>query len=134
MGLKKVNKKSHNEKKRVKGSSERRHVVLSIVYTDSSFTLTEHTDSSWSWLGKCIHCNSAVTVSLDGDTSHTIEHIYPKSKGGAIIDPRNLAMACERCNNRKGVRHDKDVGKGGRADEVVAALQEKRRKLWRDSP
>lgn len=85
------------------------------------------------WSGKCIHCNAKVFVDTDNSTSATIEHIKPLCDDGDPIDPRNLALACARCNNEKGVRHDKHAGEGGRADEVIAALQSKRAKRWRDT-
>ena len=52
--------------------------------------------------------------------------------GGEATDPRNLALACKRCNNEKGIHHDKHAGKGGRADEVIATLLAKRLKRWKD--
>lgn len=32
----------------------------------------------------------------------TIDHIDPKSKGGAIEDPKNITICCEKCNGKKG--------------------------------
>jgi 5-methylcytosine-specific restriction endonuclease McrA len=84
------------------------------------------------WQGKCIHCNTKLYVGLTGDTDATIEHIRPKCSGGHPEDPRNLALACSRCNNEKGVRHDRFAGKDPRADEVIAALLEKRMERWRE--
>jgi 5-methylcytosine-specific restriction endonuclease McrA len=82
-------------------------------------------------MGKCIHCNAKVYVGLHGSTNDTVEHVNPLCAGGDPIDPHNLALACSGCNNDKGLRHDKHVGKGGRADEVIAALQAKRDSRWR---
>lgn len=64
-------------------------------------------------------------------TDATIEHIVPLCAGGSGTDLRNMALACKRCNNEKGVRHDPHAGKGGRADDVIVALTEKRMKRWR---
>lgn len=115
----------------------RTRVVLSVVETDNTFELVCGSDS-WFWLGKCIHCNTRITVDEDGDTRHrsnntTLEHIVPICAGGDPVDPCNLALACKGCNNRKGIDHDKHVGKGGRADEVIASLQSKRAARWRDA-
>ena len=52
--------------------------------------------------------------------------------GGSPDDPHNLALACQGCNNRKGVEHDQHVGKGGRADQVIEALRAKRALRWRE--
>jgi len=83
------------------------------------------------WRGKCIHCNAGILVHSDGATTATIEHINPQCNGGDKFDPHNLALACVRCNNEKGIRHDKHAGEGGRADEVIAALQFRRQTRWR---
>ncbi len=84
------------------------------------------------WVGKCIHCNTRAYVALDGQTEATLEHIQPLCDGGDPTDPHNLALACKGCNNRKGVDHDQHAGKGGRADEVIRALQAKRLSRWRE--
>jgi 5-methylcytosine-specific restriction endonuclease McrA len=86
------------------------------------------------WVGKCIHCNSKLFVTDNGSTDATVEHIKPLCDDGDPTDPRNLALACRRCNNEKGVRHDMHAGKGGRADEVIAQLQAKREERWRSAP
>jgi len=85
------------------------------------------------WQGRCIHCNTHIYVTMKGETGATIEHIKPLCDDGDSTDPRNLALACNRCNNDKGIRHDMHAGKGGRADEVIAQLQEKRVSRWRDA-
>ncbi len=113
---------------RPKGNSKSL-VVLSIVATDNTFAIH---GVAGDWLGKCIHCNSKLFVTKQGTTPATIEHINPLCNDGEPLDPRNLALACSRCNNMKGVHHDQHVGKGGRADEVVMQLQLKRQSRWRD--
>lgn len=112
----------------------KKSMALSIVATDASFEKIPATSiSPEAWLGRCIHCNTKFVVERDGSTSATIEHITPKVAGGNPFDPKNLALACSRCNNEKGIRHDKKVGRGGRADQVVAALQEKREARWKEA-
>lgn len=126
---------------RPKGASRER-AVLSIVATDNTFcpdwgsprleTGEFQPRQQVGWVGRCIHCNTRVYVGVSGWTQATVEHINPLCAGGDNTDPRNLALACQRCNNEKGVRHDQHVGKGGRADEVIIALQGKRLARWRE--
>ena len=79
-------------------------------------------------VGKCIHCQTRVTVPLDwNESAHaTLEHIIPRGLGGSD-EPDNLAVACQRCNQLKGRRLDR----GRRGDEalerVIEQLQERRR-------
>lgn len=99
-----------------------------MVLTDSTFGANEH-----GYVGRCIYCNTHLCVTVLGETDATLEHISPLCAGGSPDDPRNLALACKRCNNEKGTRHDRRAGRGGRADEVIAALRARRRGRWRDS-
>lgn len=50
---------------------------------------------------KCQYCNRA-------DLTLTIDHIIPKSKGGADTW-ENLVAACVKCNNKKGDRSPEDA-------------------------
>lgn len=81
-------------------------------------------------LVNCIHCNTKLSVCFNGVTNATLEHIQPLCSGGSPDDPHNLALACARCNNKKGIDHDQHAGKGGRADEVISALKAKREERW----
>lgn len=122
-----------NKRRRKKGVTRprsRQETVLTIIQTDNTFKLHTFADGDQVWVGKCIHCNARMTVDLTGNTAFTVEHIVPKYAGGND-DPRNLALACGNCNNEKGVRHDTHVGKGGRADQVVQGLKERRAERWR---
>ena len=134
MGRKKA-KRQEATPTRPKGKSRAR-VVLSIVATDNTFYQLQHPEQKFTqiqpWVGKCIHCNTKFFVSHTGETDATVEHIRPLCDGGDPTDPRNLALACKRCNNEKGIRHDQHSGKGGRADDVIAALMEKRMQRWRE--
>lgn len=55
----------------------------------------------------CTYCGKPdLIIELEGMKvqSHkkaTIDHIDPKSKGGALFDPKNLTCACEKCNRKK---------------------------------
>ncbi len=107
-------------------------LILEIVKTDSTFELVKTRDVDPIWIGKCIHCNSKLAVSITGQTGATIEHVVPLTAEGTN-DVKNLALACASCNSQKGYTHDQHVGKGGRADEVVTALQAKRLSRWREN-
>ncbi len=126
--------RKHLGDSRPKGAS-RTKVVLTIVSTDSTFAFNKDQmlgPGHGTWIGKCIHCNRKLGVSENGNTDATVEHINPLCAGGEGTDPRNLALACRGCNNEKGIRHDKHVGKGGRADDVISALQGRRLARWRE--
>jgi 5-methylcytosine-specific restriction endonuclease McrA len=112
-------------------SSARNELILEIVKSDSSFEVHTFRDGAQTWVGKCIHCNSRMTVSLTGDTRFTVEHINPRIAGGGN-NLKNLALACGGCNAEKGVRHDNNVGKSYRSDEVIEKLKQKRLSRWRD--
>jgi hypothetical protein len=44
----------------------------------------------------------------------------------------NLGLACARCNQGKGSRHDKHYHRDERVRELVARLLARRRERWRD--
>lgn len=100
--------------------------VLGIVATDTSFARAQGRDGPV-WLGKCIHCNARLRVSLHGETGGlaTIEHIVPRHHGGDD-SVGNLALACARCNHQKGKRLDNKKRTDARLWEVLDALRAKR--------
>lgn len=64
----------------------------------------------WQWLRcrlseaqnwKCCWCGCDTTDERKKSNSSTIEHMLPKSLGGSD-DWDNLAMACNKCNNKRG--------------------------------
>jgi 5-methylcytosine-specific restriction endonuclease McrA len=84
------------------------------------------------WVGRCIHCQSKVSVPLADDepAMGTLEHIVPKHHGGSdALD--NLSVACARCNQGKGKRLDKRRRDDPTLMRVIAALQERRRERQR---
>jgi 5-methylcytosine-specific restriction endonuclease McrA len=105
---------------------------LAIIATDHTFKKKLISYNKEIWIGKCIFCNKKLCINLQGipDDNVTIEHIIPKSKGGTN-DLENLALACSRCNNEKGIRHDINKANKQRAFEVIEKLKEKRMKRWR---
>ena len=53
--------------------------------------------------GKCFYCGSQLGGFEPGvkGKKATIDHVYPKSKGGSD-DISNKVLACQECNQRKG--------------------------------
>lgn len=87
-------------------AGNRRAIVLAIVATDRTFEPAT-VQGQPCWVGKCIHCQTRLTVAASGETGPdiTIEHIVPRNHGGTD-ELENLALACARCNAQKGYRHD----------------------------
>ena len=100
------------------------------------------------WLTRCLHCRSPVGVLESGAplAVTTLEHIIPRSWFGSRLaaeltaavgsadDPRNLALACARCNQQKGRTHDARGPSDARAVEVVGALLRRRLARYCDAP
>ncbi|MCU0755404.1 MAG: HNH endonuclease [Xanthomonadales bacterium] len=96
---------------------------------------------------RCLHCRARLRFSSDGEPigPATLEHVIPSSwfgrrgvadlthRVGAADDPRNLAIACRRCNHAKGARHDPYPGREA-SRQVVEALLARRWARWRDPP
>lgn len=109
----------------------RRHLLLlAAAVTDRTFERVT-LDGAVVWVGKCIHCNTKLTVGPDGRArgAATLEHIWPTAQGGGD-DLENLAVACAACNREKGTRHDHHATARGR--DVSDALRARRLERWRD--
>jgi 5-methylcytosine-specific restriction endonuclease McrA len=118
-----------------------RQSLLVALRTDAEASLR---DGLWST--RCLHCRSALQFDASGAplNSGTLEHVVPRSwfpKRAAVDlveglegpdDPRNLALACPRCNQQKGKGPDAKGPAETRAREVVAALRRARMARWRD--
>lgn len=52
----------------------------------------------WKYGAECGYCHKQ----YDWRHALTIDHIQPKSKGGAVRDIRNMVLACRGCNMAKG--------------------------------
>lgn len=104
--------------------------VLAIVHTDRTFERRE-VRGERVWVGRCIHCQSALAVDDHGGTSATIEHIEPTTHGGTN-DVRNLALACARCNQRKGAKLDVRRRDDPTLSAVIDTLKARRAERWRD--
>lgn len=114
----------------------RNALLLAIARTDTTFALATLpgrgvTPARPAWRGRCFYCDTPVWLDVDGTpvTDVSVEHLLPRTRGGTD-DLRNLALACSRCNQEKGRRHD--ARKGGRSDEVIAAAMARRAARWRD--
>lgn len=117
-----------------------RSLLLSAVRSDA----LAHCDGS-EWRTRCLHCRTVVGLSAAGEPwrGTTLEHIVPRSwfgkpraaeltaRVGGADDPRNLALACARCNHQKGRGPDADGPGDARAAEVIARLLDTRLARWR---
>ncbi|RJS26130.1 HNH endonuclease [Corallococcus sp. H22C18031201] len=108
-----------------------RRRILDVIATDATFERVPHRGQE-AWQGKCLHCNAHLVVALDGEpiSRATLEHIIPRTAGGTNA-PENLALACARCNQGKGARHDRHYPRDARARELVERLLARRRERWR---
>ena len=101
------------------------------------------------WSTRCLHCRRTLQVRDDGEPlGHTtLEHVVPQAwfgrhaaaaltvrVGDDADDPRNLALACARCNHDKGKGHDARGPRDARAREVIGALLDTRLLRWRPPP
>lgn len=119
-----------------RSTSHRDALLLRVMETDTQAMRRED-----GWVAPCLHCRSTLAVSASGAPlgATTLEHIVPRSwfrrsaardlvtRVGAQDDVRNLALACARCNQRKGTTHDADGPTSARAREVISALIDARR-------
>jgi 5-methylcytosine-specific restriction endonuclease McrA len=108
-------------------SSRTRRLLLAAAESDATFERVSHRDGEY-WVGKCIHCQSRVSVPLAAnEPAHaTLEHIIPKTHGGSDA-LENLAVACQRCNQGKGTRLDHRPRHDPKLREVIETLQARRR-------
>jgi 5-methylcytosine-specific restriction endonuclease McrA len=112
--------------------SKTNRLSLAVVETDRTFSLVRSRGQAL-WVGKCIHCNSKLSVAEDGALlgDASIEHIVPRNHGGTDA-PENLALACAGCNHEKGVRHDNRGVSDARRLELQELLQRRRAGRWRE--
>lgn len=57
---------------------------------------------------KCCWCGCECVAESNCQNSATIEHVVPRSLGGSD-DWDNLAMACNKCNHRRGIKSVDDM-------------------------
>lgn len=108
-------------------SRRTRNLLRTAAESDTTFAPSTIAGRNY-LIGKCIHCQTKVTVPLDSDEpAHaTLEHIVPKNHGGGD-EPENLAVACKRCNQGKGKRLDARARTDETLQKVIALLQARRR-------
>ncbi len=100
-----------------------------IAATDATFA-REGED----WIGRCLICGGPLRFSARTGEGATVEHILPRSLGGAN-DLRNLGIAHPRCNGEKGRRWDPKRRHRARQAEYAALLDRLRARRacrWRD--
>lgn len=120
-----------------------RRLLLLAAATDAE---AERVDGAWRT--RCLHCRSRLLLSAVGEPLGpvTLEHVVPRAwferpaaaglvaRVGTPDDPRNLALACGRCNHDKGKGPDERGPGDARAHAVVLALLERRLARWRAPP
>lgn len=119
-----------------------RHLFLAALATDAA---AERAAALWTT--RCLHCRTRLVVGGDGTPqgAASLEHIVPQAwfgrraaaglvarVGGTRDDPRNLAIACRRCNHDKGKGPDRQGPADARARAVVGALLDARLARWRE--
>jgi 5-methylcytosine-specific restriction endonuclease McrA len=96
---------------------------------------------------RCLHCRARLRLADNGEPigPATLEHVIPSSWFGrrsavaltALVtgpeDPRNLAIACRRCNHAKGARHDPHPSREA-SRLYVQALLDRRLARWQPLP
>jgi len=120
-----------------------RQLLRRAAATDREAALTDGT-----WQTRCLHCRAHLSITAQGEPlgTATLEHIVPRSwfgrRGSEDIiagldgpsDPRNLALACARCNQQKGRGPDAAGPADARAREIVRALLERRAGRYIEDP
>ena len=112
-----------------------RHLLRLAVESDRQARLVDGV-----WQTRCLHCRAHLSLDASGEPlgTTTLEHIVPRSwfgrRGAEALtaaldgpaDPRNLALACARCNQQKGRGPDAAGPGDARAKEIVRALLDRR--------
>lgn len=100
-----------------------------VAETDSTFALKDGL-----WAGRCLICGGPLCFDEWTGDGATIEHILPRSLGGAN-DLRNLGIAHMRCNNEKGRHWDprrRHLARQDRYAELLQRLLTERERRWRE--
>jgi 5-methylcytosine-specific restriction endonuclease McrA len=107
-------------------SGRSRRLLIAAAESDATFERVQDRTGDY-WVGKCIHCQSRVSIPIDlGEPAHaTLEHILPKTHGGGN-ELENLAIACRRCNQGKGKRLDHRPITDPKLQQVIALLRARR--------
>jgi 5-methylcytosine-specific restriction endonuclease McrA len=119
-----------------------RRALVAALHTDAEAVFRGD-----AWSTRCLHCRSGLRFDATGAPLNdgTLEHVVPRTWFGKRAaqelaegldgpdDPKNLALACPRCNQQKGKGPDAKGPSDARAREIVAALQRSRMARWRDA-
>lgn len=100
-----------------------------IAETDSTFRR-----EGASWIGKCLICGGPLRFDAETGEGATIEHILPRSLGGAK-DLLNLGIAHQQCNGEKGRRWDpkrRHSAMPERYRTLLDRLHAERLRRWRE--
>jgi len=110
-------------------------LLLWAAATDRTFDVVVREGVTW-LEGKCIHCRRKLALEVRADArggAATLEHILPKHHGGTDA-LENLAVACGRCNNGKGVRLDARPLTDPTLTQVLQTLRARRAERKREAP
>ncbi|HRD73703.1 MAG TPA: HNH endonuclease [Aquimonas sp.] len=98
------------------------------------------------WETRCLHCRARLQFARSGEPlgAGSLEHVIPQAWFGkraastlcASVDndpnhPRNLAVACGRCNQSKGKGPDARGPADPRALQVITTMLARRQSRWR---
>jgi len=100
------------------------------------------------WETRCLHCCTRLHFTFEGEPhgAGSLEHVIPHAWFGkrtaaalcAFVEdnpnhPRNLAVACTRCNQSKGKGPDARGPADARAMQVITEMLARRQARWRPS-
>jgi 5-methylcytosine-specific restriction endonuclease McrA len=113
-------------------TSYRCKIYLKLIATDRTFKTVNH-DGDTIWAGRCFHCNSKLSLNLEGKpiSAITLEHIRPRSQGG-VHEVNTAAICYARCNHQKGYRIDHLGVDHPLVHSLQANWQDKGRQRWRE--
>ena len=126
-------------------SAQLRRLLLQSALSNQQTETTE-----FGFRTRCLHCRTWLGITQSGAAvgAVTLEHIvpqawfdkpraldqlfasYPQWRPTDANDVRNLALACERCNQAKGRSHDR-FPFNEKSQQVILSLLKKRMQLWR---
>jgi len=104
-------------------------LMCQIAETDTTFTRQAE-----SWIGRCLICNGPVRFDARTGQGANIEHIVPRSLGGAS-ELRNLGITHARCNGEKGIHWDPKARHRANPERyaaLLARLHAERLRRWRE--
>lgn len=87
-----------------------KRLLRSAVYYGYQGWLRFRIETLERWLAErgdlvCAYCGkTGLQIEADNKDSlcATLDHVIPRSKGGAVMDLNNLVVACSPCNGKKG--------------------------------